>query len=137
MIDLDKPATSEQLAKAMMTNPVVVRRIMAGLRDDGFVRSEKGHGGGWTIACDPSAVTLADIYRAVGAPAILAMGHRMESPGCLVEQAVNHALGDAFRDVEAAFMAKLGDVTLAALAVDFKQRLAKHGQTLEDQTHAA
>jgi hypothetical protein len=34
-------------------------------------------------------------------------------------------------------MAKLGDVTLGALAVDFKRRLAKHGQTLEDQTHAA
>lgn len=137
MIELDKPATSEQLAKAMVTNPVVVRRIMAGLRNDGFVRSEKGHGGGWMIACDPSAVTLADIYRAVGAPTILAMGHRTESPGCLVEQAVNHALGDAFRDVEATFLAKLGDVTLAALAVDFKQRLATHGQTLEDQTHAA
>jgi DNA-binding IscR family transcriptional regulator len=136
MIGLDKPATSEQLAKAMMTNAVVVRRIMAGLRDDGFVRSEKGHGGGWTIACDPSAVTLADIYRAVGAPAILAMGHRTESPSCLVEQAVNHALDDAFREVEATFWAKLDDVTLAALAVDFKQRLAKHGQTLGDQKHA-
>jgi DNA-binding IscR family transcriptional regulator len=137
MIGLDKPATSEQLAKAMMTNPVVVRRIMAGLRDDGFVRSEKGHGGGWTIACDPATVTLADIYRAVGAPAILAMGHRTESPGCLVEQAVNHALDDAFRDVEGVFLARLGDVTLAALAADFTQRLAKHGQALEDQTHAA
>uniref|UniRef100_Q07M64 Transcriptional regulator, BadM/Rrf2 family n=1 Tax=Rhodopseudomonas palustris (strain BisA53) TaxID=316055 RepID=Q07M64_RHOP5 len=137
MIGLEQPTTSEHLAKAMMTNPVVVRRIMAGLRDAGFVRSEKGHGGGWTIACDPAAITLADIYRAVGAPAILAMGHRTESPGCLVEQAVNHALDGAFREVETAFMAKLGDVTLAVLAKDFKQRLAKYGQTLEDQIHAA
>lgn len=137
MIGLDRPATSEQLAKAMTTNPVVIRRIMAGLRDGGFVRSGKGHGGGWTIACDPASVTLADIYRAVGAPAILAMGHRTESPGCLVEQAVNHVLADAFREVEATFLARLDDVTLAALAVDFKRRLAKHGRTLESQTHAA
>src|SRR6202163_4954540 len=84
MIDLDKPATSEQLAKAMMTNPVVVRRIMAGLRDDGFVRSEKGHGGGWTIACDLSKVTMRDIYTALGSPALLAMSNRAETPGCLV-----------------------------------------------------
>jgi DNA-binding IscR family transcriptional regulator len=46
----------------MQTNPVVVRRIMAGLRDRGYVRSEKGHGGGWQIACDFGAVTLRDIY---------------------------------------------------------------------------
>src|SRR5690606_31257054 len=98
------------------------RRIMAGLRDDGFVRSEKGHGGGWTIARDPSEITLADIYRAVGAPAILAMRHRTESPGCVVEQAVNHALEDAFRSAEAIFMDKLGNITLAALAVDFSRR---------------
>ena len=37
--------TSEVLAKAMDTNPVVIRRIMAGLRDQGYVRSEKGPGG--------------------------------------------------------------------------------------------
>ena len=49
--------TSEMLARAMGTNPVVIRRLMAGLRERGFVQSEKGHGGGWTIACDLAAVT--------------------------------------------------------------------------------
>ena len=56
--------TSEMLARAMGTNPVVIRRLMAGLRERGFVRSEKGHGGGWTIACDLGAVTLLDVYEA-------------------------------------------------------------------------
>ena len=60
------PFTSETLAKAMDTNPVVIRRIMAGLREIGYVRSEKGHGGGWTIACDLSKVTLRDVYAALG-----------------------------------------------------------------------
>ncbi|PRD44710.1 transcriptional regulator [Phyllobacterium phragmitis] len=137
MVGMEKPATSEQLAKLMTTNPVVIRRIMAGLRDEGFVKSEKGHGGGWTIACDPSAITLADIYRAVGAPTILAMGHRMESPGCLVEQAVNAALDNAFREAEAILIARLHDVTLAALAQDFRKRLLEHGQSLKEQTHVA
>jgi Rrf2 family protein len=137
MIGAGGPVTSEQLAQAMTTNPVVVRRVMAGLREHGFVRSEKGHGGGWTLARDPSAITLADIYRAVGAPTIIAMGHRSENPGCLVERAVNDALGDTFREVEAIFLTRLGAVTLEALAKDFKRRLAKHRQTLEDQIHAA
>ncbi len=137
MLGAGEPVTSEQLAQAMATNPVVVRRVMAGLRERGIVRSEKGHGGGWTLARDPAEITLADIYRAVGAPTIIAMGHRSENPGCLVEQAVNDALGDTFREVEAIFLTRLGAVTLAALARDFKRRLAKHRQTLEEQVHAA
>ena len=39
------PQTSETLAKAMGTNAAVFRRTMAGLRDAGYVLSEKGHGG--------------------------------------------------------------------------------------------
>ncbi|WP_244484967.1 Rrf2 family transcriptional regulator [Bradyrhizobium tropiciagri] len=65
MIGAGEPVTSEQLAQAMATNPVVVRRVMAGLREQGLIRSEKGHGGGWTLARDPADITLADIYRAV------------------------------------------------------------------------
>ncbi len=71
------PATSEMLAKAMDTNPVVIRRVMAGLRDQGYVRSEKGHGGGWTLDCDLSEVTLRDIYTALGRP----RASRHEQPG--------------------------------------------------------
>lgn len=136
MLGMKTPATSEQLAKMMGTNPVVVRRVMAGLRDQGFVTSAKGHGGGWMVACDPAAVTLADIYRAVGEPTLVAMSHRTEMPGCLVEQAVNDALDSAFREVEAVFQAHLNAVTLAALSEDFNRRLAERGQTLEEQVHA-
>jgi Rrf2 family protein len=127
MAEHDGPVTSEVLAKAMQTNPVVIRRIMAGLRKQGYVRSEKGHGGGWTIACDLAAVTLRDIYHALGSPSMLAMGNRTEAPGCLVEQAVNAALDTAYRDAEALLLSRLGDVTLAALSADFHARLAHRG----------
>lgn len=45
MAEADGPITSERLAMMMGTNPVVVRRTMAGLRDLGLVASGKGHGG--------------------------------------------------------------------------------------------
>jgi DNA-binding IscR family transcriptional regulator len=80
MAERKGPATSEVLAKAMGTNPVVIRRIMAGLRERGYVRSEKGPGGGWTLACDLSAVTLREIYVALGEPSLLAIGNRTEAP---------------------------------------------------------
>lgn len=124
MAEQDGPVTSEMLAKAMSTNPVVIRRIMAGLRDQGYVQSEKGHGGGWTLACDLAKVTLRDIYDALGAPSLLAMGNRTEAPGCLVEQAVNAALNQAFHDAEALLLSRLGEVTLAMLSADFQSRLA-------------
>ena len=127
MAEMNGPATSEMLAKAMGTNPVVVRRVMAGLRAQGYVRSEKGHGGGWTLACDLSKVTLRDVYTALGCPSLLAIGHRTETPACLVEQAVNASLDQAFRDTEALLLSRLGEVTLAALSADFHARLAARG----------
>ncbi|MDH7797610.1 MULTISPECIES: Rrf2 family transcriptional regulator [unclassified Beijerinckia] len=136
MLGSKAPATSEHLALMMGTNPVVVRRVMAGLREQGFVTSAKGHGGGWLIACDPAKVTLADIYAAVGEPTVIAMGHRSETPECLVEQAVNRALDDAFREAESVFAKHLKTVTLAALSEDFNRQLAARGLNLESQTHA-
>jgi DNA-binding IscR family transcriptional regulator len=132
------PITSEALARAMDTNPVVIRRIMAGLRDEGYVHSEKGHGGGWTIACDLAQVTLRDIYVALGRPEILALGNRTDAPGCLVEQTVNATLGEAFDEAEALLLRRFGAVTLATLSADFHARLVETGGSLSlESTHAA
>jgi DNA-binding IscR family transcriptional regulator len=137
MAEANGPMTSEVLAKAMGSNPVVVRRLMAGLREAGFVRSEKGHGGGWSIAGDLGAITLRDVYAALGSPEPFAMGHRTEAPGCLVEQAVNEALDGAFRDAEALLLERMGAVTLATLSEDFHARLAALGGLNKETEHAA
>lgn len=125
MAEHDGPVTSEALARMMRTNPVVIRRVMAGLREQGYVRSEKGHGGGWTLARDLSDVTLRDIYDGIGSPALFAIGNRSEAPGCAVEQAVNAALDGTLRDAEALLLASFEKVTLATLRADFRKRLAR------------
>ncbi|MEK1889277.1 MAG: Rrf2 family transcriptional regulator [Phyllobacterium sp.] len=127
MAEVNGPVTSEALARAMHTNPVVIRRIMAGLRDQDFLRSDKGHGGGWRIACDFETLTLLDVYKALGAPALLAMGNRTEAPNCLVEQAVNAAMNDALFAAEAVLLTRFGQVTLAALSADFHARSKQRG----------
>jgi DNA-binding IscR family transcriptional regulator len=122
----------------MSTNPVVIRRIMGGLRNRGYVHSEKGHGGGWTIACDLAVVTLRDIYDALGGPELLAMGNRTDAPGCLVEQAVNAALGETFDEAETLLLRRFGEISLAALSADFHTRLAESGGSLAlEANHAA
>ncbi len=129
--------TSEVLARAMHTNPVVIRQLMAGLRNHGYVRSEKGHGGGWTLACDLAQVTLRDIYTALGCPSLLAIGNRTEAPGCLVEQAVNAALTPTFHDAEALLLSRFGQVTLAMLSTDVHDRLVARGGTYDlEHVHA-
>jgi DNA-binding IscR family transcriptional regulator len=138
MAERDGPATSGMLAKAMQTNPVVIRRIMAGLRERGYVRSEKGHGGGWTLACELSKLSLRDVYEALGEPSLLAIGNRTEAPGCLVEQAVNATLGRAFDEAESVLLSHFGAVTLAQLSADFHGRLAARKQSCDLETvHAA
>jgi Rrf2 family protein len=136
MAEHNGPVTSEVLAKAMDTNPVVIRRIMAGLREHGYVRSEKGHGGGWTLVRDLTKISLHDIYEALGRPTLLAIGNRTEAPGCLVEQAVNATLDRAFRDAQALILSHLREVTLAMLSADFHARLvARKGTYRPEHAH--
>lgn len=118
------PVTSERLARAMRTNPAVIRRVLAGLRERGYVRSEKGHGGGWMLARELSELTLRDVYDALGSPALLALRHRSDEPRCPVEAAINQALDGAFQDAEAVLLARLGELTLDRLCPGFQTRLA-------------
>ena len=132
----ERPMTSEQMAAMLETNPVLVRRVLAGLRERGYISSERGHGGGWSVTCDLAQVTLRDIYDAVGAPTVFAMGNRNEAPGCLVEQAVNASLEDAFAEAEALLVRRLGEVTLADLSRDFNRRYADHPHKRDAHEHA-
>lgn len=118
----DGALTSEHLAQMLSTNAVVVRRTMAGLRDQGLVRSEKGHGGGWALSRGLSEITLLDIYRALGDPRLFAIGLADDAPSCLVEQAVNAAVADTLSAAEALVIARFGEVTLADIARDFDAR---------------
>lgn len=120
------PLTSEQLSGYLGTNPVLVRRVLAGLRERGYVSSGKGHGGGWTISCDMHKVTLRDIYEAVGSPTVFAMGNRLDHPTCLVEKVVNHSLASAFDEAEALLIERFKDVTLADLSEQFNDLYSTH-----------
>ncbi|MBL0405312.1 Rrf2 family transcriptional regulator [Microvirga aerilata] len=123
------PMTSEQIGQMLGTNPTVVRRTMAGLREAGYVSSVKGHGGGWTLSRPLSHVTLLDVYQALGAPELFALGMAKDAPACLVEQAVNGALGRTLEEAERQLLARFGEVKLSEIAADFPLRAseAKHG----------
>lgn len=127
MKDREGPLTSEHIAGMLQTTAPLVRRMMGGLRDIGIVTSTKGHGGGWRLARPLAEVTMLDIYEAVGAPALFALGPVQEAPTCLAEQAVDARLGNAFARAAEALRAELRATTLEQIAADFERRRSASG----------
>lgn len=124
MAQAGRPLTSEELARMLRTNPVLVRRTLAGLRERGLVSSEKGHGGGWVIVPSLEAITLCDVYEALGEPELFAIGHRNEDAKCLVEQAVNSALDQTLEVAQSLILSRLREVSLATLSENVSRRSA-------------
>lgn len=116
-----KNYTSQQLAEMLDTNAVLVRRTMAGLRDAGYVRSEKGHNGGWSLCCAPEQVTLLDIYKALDINNLYSLGINMGNQHCLIEKAVNDELDSVLKEAQLLLMKKLDSITLDHLCKKFKE----------------
>lgn len=119
-------ATSEHLAACVRTNPVVVRRTMAGLRQAGLVASAAGHRGGWTLARDAGAITLRDVYAALGERMLFAIDLSGGNPDCRVQRAVSGTLDDFLHDAEALLASRLSRITLADVAAHACR--TEHGQ---------
>jgi Rrf2 family protein len=111
----ERPMTSEEMAACVRTNPVVIRRTFAGLREAGIVTSVKGHGGGWRLARPASEVSIAEIQRALG-ERIVSLTSTMEPPHCLLLQEVVRSLNEAMREAEQVLERRLSTLTLADLA---------------------
>lgn len=112
----DAAMTSTTLAQCLMTNPVVVRRVLGQLREAGIVASTKGHDGGWRLLHPAADVTLRQIYAAMGESLLI----RTESdPGditCGIVRTVNTVMGDFIADAEDLLAARLERVTLDDIA---------------------
>lgn len=130
LIHLDrhvKRATSDAMAKMLGTNPVVVRRMMSGLREKGYLVSEKGHGGGWELRADLHDITLLDVYQAIGSPALFSIGPAADPSPCLVEHAVDARLDQALGEAEALLLQRFSQITVADIAEDYLQKMASLG----------
>lgn len=99
--------TSETIAQMLHTNPVVVRRTMAVLRDAGYVTSFGGHGGGWALARPVEELTLREVYDALSPRAIFAIGPAQDNPACPVEREVNRFLVESLEASETLLLERL------------------------------
>ena len=90
---------------------------MGGLREAGFVKSIKGHGGGWLLTKPLEEISLKQVYEALGSPNLFAVGQSGDAPTCILERAANEATQTALFAAKSSFDAELSKVTLADLFI--------------------
>lgn len=113
--------TSEMIAASVGTNPVVIRRQLALLRDAGLVESKGARGGGWALKRPPLAIRLSDIKAALGEEASFRMHKNEPHPKCVVGQNVRSVLEDIYQKVEAAVAERLAGWTIQDVLSEVKQ----------------
>ncbi|MFI5782792.1 RrF2 family transcriptional regulator [Nocardia sp. NPDC051570] len=127
----DRSLTSAEIADSMMSNPVLVRRILSNLREAGLVQSTEGRSGGWTLARPPYKITLYAAYAAVEQGTVLPRHAHPANETCEVGRHM-HALLDAeFQAAERALEERLGRTTIAHLV----QQVLTKGRALTQQSH--
>lgn len=105
--------TSEFLADSVGSNPVIIRNIMAQLKDANLIAVKRGPGG-LTLTRPLSAVTFFDVYKAVETKSDdpLFRFHEHPHPACPVGKNIHRALDKTLHAVQRAFEKELQRHTL-------------------------
>src|ERR1700751_990208 len=112
--------TSEDVARKLNTNPVVIRRVFSLLQQAKLVESQKGPNGGSRLARPAKAITLSDVHRALNTGGPL---HGVTFPGA--QSKVSSALEQIFSNVSRAVEKELDQTTLSQL-VKKASKKSKH-----------
>jgi Rrf2 family protein len=120
----DGSLTSEAIAESVDTNPVVIRRTMASLREHRLVGSRPGVNGGWHLLRTPDKIGLCEIYRSLEQEDVLAM-HAHPNKRCRVGAHIKDALSEAFTAAQTEMEKALGNYTVANILEDVLARAEK------------
>ena len=78
MADRKTPTTAQGLATAQGLPTKFLTTILTDLHRAGLVTSQRGTEGGYSLACSPSEITIADIMRVLEGPLTEVRGRRPE-----------------------------------------------------------
>lgn len=106
-------ANSEELARNVNTNPVRVRKTMGCLREQGWVSTREGNGGGYFLEAAPDSIRLSDVYRAscCGGLRPKKSTGRAESE-CEISSGISGAMDHYFAEAEQRYLNYFDEVTV-------------------------
>jgi len=108
--------SSAEIATMLSVNAVVVRRMLAGLRENGLIEATKGRTGGWRVVRPLQSISVADVFEALDRPGLFKSSVPDACPTCAVERAVNSALTRIEADVAGQMLARYQALTLRDIA---------------------
>ena len=109
------PMTSNQLADCCQTNPVVIRRLLAPLKKEGVLHSDKGHNGGWVLNQKLSKITLYDIYTILEEPLFPKSKSKDTFDDCKILFNLNSTMSSFFAEAEAELWKKMKKMKLSEI----------------------
>ncbi|HET7362423.1 MAG TPA: Rrf2 family transcriptional regulator [Burkholderiales bacterium] len=111
------PVTSDEIARSVATNPVVIRRMLGALRRAGMVSSQRGANAGWRLAKPAGSITLLDVYRAVEPGRLFGLHASPPNPNCRIARGLKPALNRIYDQLEAHLEQQLSRTTVAEVLV--------------------
>ncbi|HEX6980613.1 MAG TPA: Rrf2 family transcriptional regulator [Alphaproteobacteria bacterium] len=116
------PVTSNRIALSVNTNPVVIRRILGRLSKKGLVRSHRGANAGWVLAKPPRAITLRDVYDALGEGPSFALHAATPNQACPVGRGIRPALTRVYDSLDGVLRTHLARTTIEDVLADTLRR---------------
>ena len=111
----DETMDSQELATSVNTNPVVIRRILLGLRRAGLVETFTGKNGGTRLGKKPAQISLLEVYDAVQPRPVIAVSERKAFKRCQVSCSMREIMSGVAAGAEEAVRAHLSGIKLQAL----------------------
>jgi Rrf2 family protein len=103
----DELLSSEQIAASININPVLVRKELSNLRNQGLVASREGKNGGSYLNKSARNIYLSDIYQAVHQQELLAKSKNKPNTQCPVGKQINMHLTHLYSNVEKTILTQL------------------------------
>lgn len=111
----DENLKSDQIAKSVNTNAVVIRRLLGQLHQANLVVSQTGSNGGSRLARCPSEINLSEIYKAVNCGEVFALHAKGPNKDCPVGKNIEAVLCCLQKDIDKGIEEKLSKYTLQSI----------------------
>lgn len=111
----DTLLSSEDLAKSVDTNPVVIRRVLGSLAKAKLVKTTRGKAGGVCLAKPPNQITLEDIYNGVEVTEKIAPHNKSPFKECPVSCEIHNIMSVVCHGVHSATLKYLRSKKLSDL----------------------